>query len=135
MKGYCLCQQVTIEAIESEEFVVCHCSQCRRWGGGPILSVDCSSKVAFTGEALISRYQSSEWAQRGFCGHCGTHLFYYLIASKEYFLPVGLFQEKKDFVFKREIFIDSKPDYYQFANNTETLTQQQLFENFGLNDE
>lgn len=40
-KGSCLCGSVTLKVqIESETFDVCHCSMCRKWGGGPAFTVD-----------------------------------------------------------------------------------------------
>lgn len=74
-------------------------------------------------------YRSSEWAERGFCADCGTHLFYHLLPSNEYILPAGLFQNET-FHLSSEIFIDEKPDFYQFANDTQKLTRQQVFEQF-----
>lgn len=132
MKGMCLCKKVTIEVDETHEFDACHCTKCRRWTGGPFLAIHGGKNVTIVGEAFIAKYQSSEIAQRGFCRSCGTHLFYYLVAANEYFLSIGLFQNKSDFVFKSQIFIDSKPNYYQFADVTQELTEQQVFESFGL---
>lgn len=133
MKGTCLCNKVTIEIDEIDEFDACHCSKCRRWTGGPFLAIHGGKNVVFSGESFITKYKSSEIAQRGFCSSCGTHLFYYLVAANEYFLSIGLFQDKSDFIFKSQIFIDSKPPYYKFANVTQELTEQHVFESYGLN--
>ena len=131
MKGSCLCESVAVETATIGEFEACHCSMCRRWGGGPFLSVHCNSPVTFSGEEFIKTFASSEWAERGFCGKCGTHLFYHLKPSDEYIVPVGLFQSEGDFKFKSQIFIDKKPDFYEFSNETEQLTEQQVFEKVG----
>ena len=45
-------------------------------------------------------------------------------------LSLGLFQDQPDLNFESQIFIDKKPNYYEFANDTENLTQQQLFDKF-----
>ena len=37
-----------------------------------------TAAVDFTGASNIARYDSSEWAQRGFCRNCGSNLFYQL---------------------------------------------------------
>ena len=40
-KGTCLCGGVTILAnLEKKSFDACHCGICRKWGGGPALTVD-----------------------------------------------------------------------------------------------
>ncbi|GAA3530874.1 GFA family protein [Zobellella aerophila] len=131
MKGTCLCESVTIEANDAKEFEACHCGICRRWGGGPLLAVHCGADVVITGSESIKSYASSEWADRGFCVNCGTHLYYHLKHSNEYIVPLGLFQSESGFRFKQQIFIDKKPDCYDFANQTEHLTEQQVFEKFG----
>ena len=131
MKGTCLCESVTIETNSVNEFEACHCGTCRRWGGGPFLAVHCDSNVSMSGREHIKVYESSDWAERGFCSNCGTHLFYHLKPTDEYIVPVGLFQSEDNFNFRQQIFIDKKPGYYAFANPTENLTEQEVFEKFG----
>ncbi len=128
MKGSCLCGAVSVEAEAHNDVGLCHCNMCRRWSGGPMFSVHCGSNVTLQGDS-ITRYQSSDWAQRGFCSCCGTHLFYYLMPANEYILPAGLFQDEV-FTLTSEIFIDEKPDFYAFKNETHKMTGQEVFEQF-----
>jgi hypothetical protein len=100
---------------------------CRQWGGGPLLAVECGSDVTFDGEENIGVYQSSEWAERGFCKKCGSHLFYRLKQNQQYFIPVGIFKNSEGFVFDHQVFIDEKPEYYSFANETQNLTGEEVF--------
>lgn len=93
-----------------------------------MFAVLCGAEVQFSG-ASPSTYPSSDWAERGFCGKCGTHLFYRLLASNEYALSAGLF-EKQEFELTTEIFIEEKPAFYEFKNETKKLTAQQVFEQF-----
>ena len=132
MKGKCLCESVTIESDDVAEFEACHCSMCRRWGGGPLLAVHCGSNISITGKDSVKVYESSEWAERSFCSHCGTHLYYHLKPTDEYIVHLGLFNEETSISFKRQIFIDQKPSSYEFSNQTENLTEQQVFESFGV---
>ncbi len=129
MKGKCLCGAIEVVAENNSEVGLCHCSMCRRWSGGPMFAVHCGPGVEFTG-ASPSTYRSSEWAERGFCGQCGTHLFYHLLPGNEYILPAGIFQDQ-DFELTNEIFVDQKPAFYEFRNETRKLTGQQVFEQFG----
>lgn len=131
MKGVCLCGSVTIEMSNVSDFEACHCGMCRRWGGGPFLAVHCDSNISISGNEHIKIFESSDWAERGFCSNCGTHLYYHLKPTDEYEIPIGLFQAEDGFKFKQQIFIDKKPSYYQFSNQTEDLTEQQVFEKFG----
>lgn len=108
----------------------CHCDTCRRWGGGPFMEVNCGSEVSFEGEEYVTVFDSSEWADRGFCSACGTHLFYRLKANQEYMVPVGVFNNNEKLVFNSQVFIDKKPSFYSFSNETETMTGAELFAKF-----
>ncbi|MFK7888760.1 MAG: GFA family protein [Gammaproteobacteria bacterium] len=134
-EGHCLCGRVTITAEKASDTVcACHCQSCRRWSGGPYIELECGDAVAFSGDEHIRVYDSSEWADRGFCGHCGTHLFYRLKAPGHYMVPVGLFTTDNDLAFERQVFVDEKPHYYDFANSTDNLTGAELFAKFGASD-
>lgn len=128
----CLCKSVVLEIEHNGEFEACHCGMCRNWGGGPYFAVHCKSYSVVSGEASIKSFESSEWADRGFCADCGTHLFYYFKPANQYVVPLGLLQTENDLSFKQQIFIDKKPDSYAFANETEKLTEQQVFDKFGV---
>lgn len=93
-----------------------------------MFAVECGSDVRISG-AEPAIYPSSEWAERGFCATCGTHLFYRLRQGHEYALPAGLFQDRA-FRLASEIFIDEKPAWYELANDTGKLTGAQVFEAF-----
>jgi hypothetical protein len=130
-KGSCLCGTTRISVKMSNKSIgACHCQMCRKWGGGPLLVIDCGSDVEFASKENITIFNSSEWAERGFCKQCGTHLFYRLKANNQYFIPVGLFEQPQDFVFDHQIFIDEKPAYYCFANETNNLTGAEVFAQF-----
>ncbi|MEJ2046294.1 MAG: GFA family protein [Reinekea sp.] len=125
--GCCLCGAVQIKVTRLDSRIgVCHCNRCRRWGGGPLMAVDCKEDVIFGGEAFISTYSSSEWAERGFCKQCGTHLFFVLKESKQYHIPVGIFGSDIDLTFDHQIFIDKKPSWYNFAEQTRNMTEAEV---------
>jgi hypothetical protein len=127
-KGHCLCGAVRFTAKSLKPNVgACHCSTCRRWGGGPLMVVDCGSEVAFEDEKSITVYDSSQWAERGFCNRCGSHLFYRLKTPVEHMIPVGLFEADERFVFDHQVFIDEKPSFYCFANETQDMTGPEVF--------
>jgi hypothetical protein len=91
------------------------------------MEVDCGTEVVFSGADHITVYRSSEWAERGFCQRCGSHLFYRLKATRQHMVPVGLFDACEGLVFDQQVFIDEKPAYYDFANETENMTGAELF--------
>jgi hypothetical protein len=128
--GRCLCGSVHVSVRTANTRIgACHCSTCRKWGGGPLLALDCGTEVDFQGEDRISVFASSMWAERGFCSTCGSHLFYRLKKERRYFLPVGLL-DGDDWVLDHQVFIDEQPAYYTFANETKKLTGAELFAQF-----
>ncbi|GAB3291995.1 GFA family protein [Parahaliea aestuarii] len=130
-RGSCLCGAVSITATsKSEHIEACHCDMCRKWGGGPLLAVECAGDVSIDGNDHISIFSSSEWAERGFCRHCGTHLFYRLKEGDHYALPVGLLDSEADWELTGQIFIDQKPAYYDFAQHTRNLSGEEVFAQF-----
>lgn len=77
-EGGCLCGQlrycVTLPPLDAG---YCHCRICQRSAGAPVLAW-----ATFPAEQLrfltghLSTYRSSPGAERGFCGTCGTQLFF-----------------------------------------------------------
>ena len=123
----CLCGQVKITANKiNPKFSVCHCSTCRTWGGAPFFAVQCGTDVTIEGRENVKIYESSDWASRGFCSSCGTHLFCQFKASGEYNMPVGLFDNVKDLNMDMQYFSDQKPDYYGFTNKTKEMTEAEI---------
>ena len=129
--GSCLCGVVKITAKNISTSVgSCHCNMCKKWSGGPIMTVDCGSEVSFEGEENITVYNSSDWAERGFCNKCGSHLFYRLKQNQQHMILAGLFDDNKQFVFDHQVFIDEKPDFYNFSNETNNMTGAEVFEKY-----
>ncbi|MDY0241997.1 MAG: GFA family protein [Rhodospirillaceae bacterium] len=127
--GSCLCKAVSFtSAATSRDLGACHCGMCRRWSGGPLLSLEATP--VFTGEEHITLYASSDWAERGFCRHCGSHLFYRTKDRTHYYMPVGLFDAVEGITFTHQIFIDRKPDYYSFADHTGMMTEAEVMAMF-----
>ncbi|MBW3695193.1 GFA family protein [Vibrio sp. T187] len=127
----CLCGKVTATAKDiNPKFTVCHCKMCRTWGGSPLMAVQCGTQVSFEGADFIKEYDSSDWAKRGFCSNCGTHLFYRVKASGSYNMPLGLFPEMENLSMTMQYFIDKKPSHYCFSNETKEMTEEEIFAYF-----
>ncbi len=124
----CLCGKVTLHIKNVPNHVhACHCNTCRQWTGSPLFAVDCGQDVTISGEEHVKAYRSSDWAERAFCTHCGSHLFSRLIEAQQYFVMAGLLNIDKEVHFQQEFFIDEKPNYYTFSNDTKQLTGEELF--------
>ncbi len=126
MTGRCLCGAVTYTARDVEtEFRACHCGMCRRWSGGPAFAVHAGG-VEFRGEENIRRYDSSAWAERGFCARCGSNLFYRLKPGGTPILWLGTLDDQADCRLVGEIYVEAKPGGYSLAGDHPRLTEADL---------
>lgn len=127
----CLCGVVTITVAAADDHIgACHCQMCQKWAGGPLMTIDCGTDVTINDTALVSTFSSSDWAERGFCKQCGSHLFYHLKPTGQYIMPAGLFDGNEHREFDHQIFIEQKPSYYSFANQTKNMTGEEVFAQF-----
>ncbi|WP_224797771.1 GFA family protein [Idiomarina abyssalis] len=134
--GSCLCGSVSVSAnIKSKSVGACHCGMCQKWGGGPFFAVECGDQASFEGDENIAVFDSSEWAERGFCKRCGTHLFYRLKGEDYYAIPFALFEGHDDWEFSEQIFIEQKPTFYSFSEQTKNLTGEEVFAQYAASEE
>lgn len=135
--GSCLCGAVTFTSNQvSPSIGACHCDTCLKWAGGPFMAIDTGRNIQFNNEALVQRFRSSEWAERGFCKTCGTHLFYRLVEQDHYYMLAGIFNDQSGLVFDHQVFIEEKPNWYCFANETKDMTGAEAFAAYNYtNDE
>lgn len=128
--GSCLCGKITIHTEDMKtDLGVCHCSKCRKWSGGPFFAVDCGSNVKIDGKENLGVFDSSDWGERAFCKNCGTSLFFRLKDNSFYSINSELFNNA-DLHFAHQIFVDEKPKYYEFSNQTHNMTGEQVFAAF-----
>jgi hypothetical protein len=78
LTGQCLCGAVRYR-LDSAPFDCgwCHCRTCQRNSGGPAMafaSVRFGDWVVTDGQDEVRRIRSSSFAERLFCGRCGTPL-------------------------------------------------------------
>jgi hypothetical protein len=78
--GRCLCGDVRFEARLPSRWVAhCHCTMCQRSGGSAFMTwVGLDEGQCRIDDALgrLRWFQSSDLAERGFCGRCGSSLFF-----------------------------------------------------------
>lgn len=127
-EGRCLCGAVTVTLAGPVcEADACHCGMCRRLsGGGPMFAVHGhGSRPKVEGEEALRIYRSSDWAERAFCGICGTPIWYRFIEDDYYSVSAGLF-DGNDLTLTKQIFIEDKPSLYDLANDTPRLTGEEV---------
>jgi hypothetical protein len=76
--GGCHCGAVRYEVNgEALTHALCHCTDCRRHAGAPMVGwTMCSQDAVKVTKGALKTYHSSEHGRRQFCAHCGTGLFY-----------------------------------------------------------
>lgn len=125
IKGQCLCGAVQITArVDNPRVRACHCDMCRQHGSGPFFSLETvADSIKATGPA--QSFKSSEWGSRGFCGTCGSTLWYEMSGTGARNLSAGLFPNAGGGVLAGEYFVDKCPQVYALAGDHEKLTTRE----------
>lgn len=130
VSGDCLCGNIRVEVSKDELFEddnkihigVCHCDTCRKINAGPMFFIGSLKKENFRiiGKSYLSYYESSLNARRLFCSNCGTYIGFNNINSGSISFNPELFSSQlENILLENQIWYQSKPDYYEFKNNTE----------------
>ena len=127
LTGKCLCGGVTLTLRDAHREVdICHCSMCQQWTGSMYAGIE-ADDCKVEGEAHISTYASSEWAERAFCAKCGSGLWYRFLPTGNRTFLTGLFRDLPEGLpIKHQIFIDEKPDWYDIAQATPKKTGAEI---------
>jgi hypothetical protein len=126
--GGCLCGAVRFIARQPRpRLSVCHCKMCQRWTGGPLFAVSVAAgDLTLEGAEQVQRIASSDFAERAWCGKCGSALWYRLTTPGEaadYEIMLGLFDDTTGFEVGEEIFTDVKPAAYALTGAHARLTE------------
>ena len=116
--GACLCGAVRFVVTgDLKAPDACHCSQCRRVSGHVWASTDVPDhRLTITGEDHVRWFQSSAKVKRGFCGTCGSALFWKPIHQPRMAVAMGAFDKPTDTHLEMHIFVGDKGDYYEIAD-------------------
>jgi len=124
--GTCLCGAVTITVSAMHpEVDICHCAMCLKWGGAFYAGVK-GEAAEVAGEEAVRVYRSSAWAERAFCGTCGSNLWYRFLPTGHRSFLAGLFDLPAGFGIEQQIFVDEKPDWYDIAQPSPMKTGAQI---------
>lgn len=138
--GVCLCGATRFELAEAPtEYGACHCGMCRKISGGIEMGIYVPpGGITWTQADTLRAYQSSEWAERGFCGTCGSNMFWRLTASGPMHgllsLSVGALDSMETMKFATEVYVDHKPKSHSFAGRRKKMTEAEVLESVGISD-
>ena len=107
ISGHCLCGAVTIRVAGAHDPRpgACHCRMCQRWSGGLFLCFNADA-AGVTVDGPVSRFASSDFAERAFCSVCGSHLWMHNVESDAYDLMPGLFDAVLTQPLRSEVYAD-----------------------------
>lgn len=118
MTGGCLCGAVRFETTGALRPVAyCHCGQCRKWHGhiGAYTNAP-NDRFKLVHDEGLSWFASSDFAQRGFCGKCGSSLFWRRNQGDSISIAAGSFDGKTGLKAERHIYVPDKGDYYDITD-------------------
>jgi len=125
VEGSCLCGAVKFSAnLPSKWCAHCHCSMCRKaHGAGYVTWVGFEQdQVRFTKDTdQLEWHDSSPGAQRGFCRHCGSSMFFRSERwAGELHIALGCINDEMDRKPQANVFFDRHVDWMPID---ETLKQ------------
>ncbi len=126
--GQCLCGAVAFTGTPRPDngISVCHCGQCRRWNSGPYMSLRFADGVTLTKSSGLVWYASSDQGERGFCRECGSSLFWRQPgAARDWGVSVGTLEASHGQRIVEHIWIDDKPEFYDFSDDAPRKTEAQ----------
>ncbi len=113
--GSCNCGGVSYTVTGPlREVIACHCSQCRKQSGHFYAATSADdSDLAISDNGSLKWYAASDDAGRGFCGTCGSALFWKRHGSGQTSILAGsLDGDAGGIKLDRHIFVADKGDYY-----------------------
>ena len=119
LRGSCHCKGVRYKVIgELREILACHCGQCRKQTGIHYAATGVKdSDLVMESERTLVWYDSSKDAKRGFCGTCGSALFWKGNDSDRISILAGSFDDKLPVRLGRHIFCEEKAEFYEITDD------------------
>ena len=123
--GSCLCGAVSFEIHGAlRNVIACHCRQCRKQTGTYMSATAAKDEaIRFTSKRGLKWYQSSATARRGFCGECGSVLFWKGEGRDYTAIAAGSIDGSPGVPLEGHIFCDDAGDYYEIAGGHYRLGQ------------
>lgn len=114
-EGGCLCGAVSYRVHgDLRPVMTCHCGQCRKTSGHFVAATAADNdtlEIEDPGDAL-QWYRSSSFAQRAFCGRCGSNLFWKRDDGPRTSIMAGSLHGDTGLRIEAHIYTDDKGDYY-----------------------
>jgi hypothetical protein len=111
--GSCMCGAVRYQVSGPlRPIIACHCIQCRKSSGHYVAATACPTEALQIDGATLQWFASSSQAERGFCGRCGSNLFWRLRGANSTSIWAGSIDGPTGLHIAKQLFTESKGDYY-----------------------
>lgn len=125
-----MCGAVTVTATRDKPALqACHCNMCRQWTSSMFMSIPTAPGTIVV-DGPTKTYRSSDWAERGFCGTCGSALWYMTVHDQQRHLAAGLFENAAGNTLKVEYYSDHRPEGYALAGDHRQLSRAETIAMF-----
>jgi hypothetical protein len=120
--GGCLCGSVRYEVRGPlRDVLICHCQECRRWHGHFSASTAARNEdlalVETRGLRWIQSPRSDARARRGFCGECGSSLFWDPPERETVSIAAGTLDRSTGLRVISHWFVSQAGDYYEIPED------------------
>ena len=114
IRGGCDCGAVRYEVRgRLRDVIACHCRQCRRTSGHFVAATACRRRCfALTKGDTLKWYAPVAGYRRGFCGECGSSLFFEQEGGERVSIAAGSLDEPQGLKIVAHIFAAEAGDYY-----------------------
>ena len=117
VKGGCLCGGVTYEVDGPlRPVVACHCVQCRKTSGHYVAATQAAIADITVEGGTLAWYRSSDHAERGFCGRCGSNLFWRRLNYPKMSIFAGTIDGPTGLRMESQLYTESAGDYYDLPD-------------------
>jgi len=115
VSGGCDCGGVRYEVRgKLRDVIACHCLQCRRTSGHFVAATACRrGAFRLVKQATLKWYVAVPGFRRGFCGECGSSLFFEEVGGERVSIAAGSLDEPQGLKTVAHIFASEAGDYYQ----------------------
>ena len=115
IQGGCACGGVRYEVRGAlRPIIACHCVQCRRTSGHFVAATACRRSVfALLKSDTLKWFVVVPGFRRGFCGECGSSLFFEETGGERVSIAAGSLDEPQGLSIAAHIFVAEAGDYYE----------------------
>ena len=130
LKGQCMCGAVSVTATATQSYMTaCNCDNCKRWTGGVNFAFEVDADSARI-EGPVKTISVMPWAERGFCGECGSGVLFRVTADGPMEgllkLSAGLFPDATGLPMGVEFYADERPAAFDLSRDHKTMTRAEV---------